>query len=90
MLTGSLETGGRLLTGTDSDRTRKNDFKLKEGIFRLDVKWVFFTQRMVRYWHRLPREALGALLLEAFKASEQPDHGGWQPCPQQGLELSGL
>lgn len=49
MLTGSLETGGRLLTGTDSDRTRKNDFKLKEGIFRLDVKWVFFTQRMVRY-----------------------------------------
>jgi len=26
------------------------------------------TQRMVRHWHRLPREAVDASLLQAFKA----------------------
>jgi len=28
----------------------------------------FFTQRVVTYWHRLPREAVGAPSLEVFKA----------------------
>ena len=35
---------------------------------RVDVRWKFFTQRVVRQWHRLPREAVGAPSLEALKA----------------------
>ena len=33
----------------------------------MDVGKKFFTQRMVRHWHRLPREAVSAPSLETFK-----------------------
>jgi len=37
--------------------------------YRLDGKRKFFTWRMVRHWHRLPREAVGAPSLEVLKAT---------------------
>ncbi|KFQ36272.1 hypothetical protein N332_07308, partial [Mesitornis unicolor] len=43
-------------------------FNLEEGRFRLDIRKKFFTVRVLRHWHRLPREAVDAPSQKAFKA----------------------
>ncbi|KFZ67648.1 hypothetical protein N338_11896, partial [Podiceps cristatus] len=42
--------------------------KWKERRFILATRKKLFTLRVVRQWHRLPREAVGAPSLEVFKA----------------------
>jgi len=62
------KAGEGLFTRACGDRTWGNDFKMKEGRFRSDIRMKFFTLRVVRHWNRLPREAVAAPSLEVFKA----------------------
>jgi len=48
-------------------RTKGNGFKLKQGRFRLHRRKKFLTMRVVKPWHRLPREEVDAPSLETFK-----------------------
>lgn len=56
-----------------------------------DIKSKFLTQRVVRLWHKLPREALDAPSLELFKPKPKPwaaqSKGGDSPAHSSGLEL---
>ena len=57
----------------------------------MDVRRKFFMQRVVRQWNRLPKEAVDAPSLQAFKARLDVALGSlgcWlATCTQQGLEL---
>jgi len=59
--------GDKLFSRACSDRTIRNGFRLKEGGFRLNTRKKFFTIRVVKYWHRLPREVVNAPSLKTFK-----------------------
>jgi len=43
---------------------RNNNFKLKAGRVRLDIRKNLFTVRVVRHWNRLQREVVDAPFLE--------------------------
>jgi len=43
-------------------------WQLEDGRLRSGVRGKFFTERVVRCWNRLPREAVDAPSLEVFKA----------------------
>ena len=62
-----------IFNNVDSDRTRGNDFKLKEGRFRLDAGGKFFTESG-EMLEQLPRDAVDAPSLEVFS-----NQVGWSP-----------
>lgn len=44
----------------NKDRTRGNDFKIKKGMFRLDIKKELFMMTVMRHWNRLIRDVVDA------------------------------
>ena len=56
----------RLFSGVCGDRTRANDFKLKEGRFTLDLRKKN-TIRIVKHCNRLPVEVVDAPSPETLK-----------------------
>ena len=78
----------RLFSSICCDSTRRNGYKLKEGGFRLDLRKKIFTIRVVKHWHRLPREVVDAPSLETAKVRLDRALSTWWscgcPCSLQG------
>lgn len=63
------KAGNRNLPRSYCDRTRDYGLKLKEVIFKLDIRnFFFFPMRMVKHGHSLPREMADTSSLETSRA----------------------
>ena len=66
---GYEKEGDSFFSRVCGDRTRENGFKVKEGRYRLDIRNSFFSIRVVKHWHMLPREVVDVLSLEMLKVT---------------------
>ena len=64
---GCKKEGDRDFSRVCCDKTRGNDFKLKEGTFRLDIRKKITIRLLLKHWKWMPREVEGPLFLETLK-----------------------
>ena len=62
------QEGEGLFRRVDGHGTGGNGFKQRQGRFTLYLRRKVFTQGVMTHWNRLPKEAVDAPSLEAFKA----------------------
>ncbi|KAK4830127.1 LOW QUALITY PROTEIN: hypothetical protein QYF61_008554 [Mycteria americana] len=80
---GCKEDGARLFS---IDRTRGHGDKLKSRRLLLNIRKHFFTVRVTKHWHRLPREVLESPSLEIFKSLMDMVLSNWLcPCLSRGV-----
>ena len=64
---GCSEVSAGLFCQVAGDRTRRSVLKLRQGRFRSYIRKNFYTERVVTYWNRLPREVVESPSLEVSK-----------------------
>ncbi|KAK4829209.1 hypothetical protein QYF61_002474 [Mycteria americana] len=87
LVEGNEGEGTRLFPVVSSDRIGGNGHKLKYRKFLLNTSKHLFTVRVVKHWHRLPREVVESPSLEMFKSRLDMALGncsGW-PCLSREL-----
>ena len=89
------QRGDWVFTCSNSGRTRRHGFRLKEGRFRLDIRRNFFPLRVVRHWNRFFRESYrcpipGCVQGQVGWGPGQPKLVGGSPAHSRGLKLDGL
>lgn len=64
---GCNKEGVRLSSLMPSNRIRDHGHKLKHRRLPVNIRKHFFTMRVTKHWHRVPREAAESPSLEVFK-----------------------
>lgn len=66
-ITGHQDRTRRANTLLPCNTTEGNGLLLHQGRSRLDTRKNLFTERIIKYWNRFPREVTKSLSLEEFK-----------------------
>lgn len=85
LMGGRKEDGARLFSWISCERTKGNGHKRKYRKFHLKLR-IFFTVRVVKWWHRLPRVDVESLSLEIPKPHRPwtwTTFSSWSCCEQR-------